>query len=119
MFVATVVRGEFQWDEAKATSNLAKRGVSFEEATLVMKDRFSQDFDDAVHPANLVTLAVAPFGAAVQPALHRGARCHRNAVKRPALFLQPSGTQTVTGAADPERFLTVPACRGMEGLATS
>ena len=60
--VATVVHGDFEWDEAKAASNLAKHGVSFEEATLAMKDPFSQDFDDALHPANLVTLAASPSG---------------------------------------------------------
>jgi uncharacterized DUF497 family protein len=27
-----------------------------------MKDPFSQDFDDAVHPANLITLAASPSG---------------------------------------------------------
>ena len=61
-FVATVVHGDFEWDEAKAASNLAKHGVSFEEATLAMKDPFSQDFDDALHSANLVTLAASPSG---------------------------------------------------------
>ena len=28
----TVVHGDFEWDEAKAASNVAKHGVSFEEA---------------------------------------------------------------------------------------
>jgi len=60
--VATVVHGDFEWDEAKATSNIAKHGVSFEEAALAMKDPFSQDFDDALHPANLITLAASPSG---------------------------------------------------------
>jgi len=30
--VRTVVHGDFEWDEAKAASNAAKHGVSFEEA---------------------------------------------------------------------------------------
>jgi len=47
---------------AKAASNFAKHGVSFAEATLAMKDPFAQDFDDALHPANLVTLAASPSG---------------------------------------------------------
>jgi uncharacterized DUF497 family protein len=57
--MATVVLGDFEWDEANAAGNLAKHGVSFEEATLAMKDPFSQDFDDDLHPANL---AAAPSG---------------------------------------------------------
>lgn len=60
--MATVVHGDFEWEEAKAASNLAKHGVSFEEATLAMKDPFSQDFDDTLHTANLVTLAASPSG---------------------------------------------------------
>lgn len=47
------MHGDFDWEEAKATSNLAKHGISFDEAMLAMKDPFSQDFDDALHPANL------------------------------------------------------------------
>ena len=30
--VATVVRGDFEWDAAKAAANVVKHGVSFEEA---------------------------------------------------------------------------------------
>ena len=36
--VATVVFGDFEWDEEKARSNVAKHGVSFEEATTVFLD---------------------------------------------------------------------------------
>jgi uncharacterized DUF497 family protein len=36
--VADVVYGDFEWDEAKAAANLAKHGVSFEEATTVFGD---------------------------------------------------------------------------------
>jgi uncharacterized DUF497 family protein len=36
--------------------------VSFEEAALAMRDAFSQDFDDGLQPANLVTLASSPSG---------------------------------------------------------
>jgi uncharacterized DUF497 family protein len=60
--VPTVVHGDFEWDEAKAVSNALKHGVSFEEAALAMRDPFSQDFDDGLQPANLVTLAAAPSG---------------------------------------------------------
>ena len=34
----TVVEGDFEWDSDKATSNLAKHGVSFAEAATVFAD---------------------------------------------------------------------------------
>lgn len=36
--MATVVYGDFEWDSWKATGNLRKHGVSFEEATTVFAD---------------------------------------------------------------------------------
>ena len=60
--MATVVHGDFEWDDAKARSNLAKHGVAFEEAVLAMKDALSLDFDDLVEPSNLITLAATPGG---------------------------------------------------------
>ena len=56
------MRGDFEWDEDKAASNLVKHGVSFEEAALAMTDPLSLDFNDAFQPANLVTLAASPTG---------------------------------------------------------
>jgi uncharacterized protein len=60
--VPTVVHGDFEWDEDKATSNLAKHGVSFDEAAFALRDPMSLDFDDSLQPANLVTLAASPTG---------------------------------------------------------
>jgi hypothetical protein len=60
--VATVVYGDFEWDDSKAESNLAKHEVSFEEAAWALKDRQSLDFDDLVEPDNLITLAASPAG---------------------------------------------------------
>jgi uncharacterized protein len=60
--VATVVHGDFEWDDAKAASNLAKHSVAFEEAALAMKDPLSLDFEDLVEPENLITLAASPRG---------------------------------------------------------
>jgi uncharacterized DUF497 family protein len=57
-----VDQAHFEWDEAKAASNAAKHSVSFEEAAFAMRDPFSQDFDDGLQPANLVTLAASPSG---------------------------------------------------------
>jgi len=36
--VATVVYGDFEWDEAKAATNLTKHGLSFEEAVTAVVD---------------------------------------------------------------------------------
>jgi uncharacterized DUF497 family protein len=60
--VVTVVHGDFEWDDQKAESNLAKHSVSFVEAVLAMKDVLSLDFDDVVEPDNLITLAATPAG---------------------------------------------------------
>lgn len=60
--MATVVHGDFEWDEEKAVVNRVKHGVTFEEALLALKDALSLDFDDLVEPENLITLAAAPSG---------------------------------------------------------
>lgn len=39
----------FQWNTAKATSNLKKHGVAFEEATTAFLDFFSITVNDPVH----------------------------------------------------------------------
>jgi hypothetical protein len=41
--------GDFEWDEAKAAANLAKHGVSFEQARGVFGDPFAIDFADDRH----------------------------------------------------------------------
>lgn len=38
--MATIVHGDFEWDEAKADSNLAVLGVDFGDAVVAMKDRY-------------------------------------------------------------------------------
>jgi len=43
---------EFEWDEAKAAANLAKHGISFEEAKSVFDDRLYVDFYDPKHSLN-------------------------------------------------------------------
>jgi uncharacterized DUF497 family protein len=40
---------KFEWDEAKARSNLAKHGVSFEEAASVFGDPLALTFPDPDH----------------------------------------------------------------------
>jgi uncharacterized protein len=38
--------GEFQWDDHKATSNLAKHRVSFEDAKAAFNDPYFYDWED-------------------------------------------------------------------------
>lgn len=40
---------DFEWDEAKATANLKKHGVSFDEATSVFADPRALTFADSEH----------------------------------------------------------------------
>ncbi len=40
---------EFEWDESKATANLKKHGVSFEEAKTVFANVLAVIFDDEAH----------------------------------------------------------------------
>ena len=54
--MATLRFGEFEWDEAKAASNLAKHGVSFEEASEVFLDESAVYFADILQPERIVAL---------------------------------------------------------------
>ncbi len=42
----------FEWDKHKAAQNIAKHGVSFEEAATVFGDPLSDTFDDPAHSWN-------------------------------------------------------------------
>ena len=44
--VATVIEGDFEWDDEKALSNLDKHGVSFPEAATVFADPAAVYLDD-------------------------------------------------------------------------
>jgi uncharacterized DUF497 family protein len=53
---------EFEWDEGKAQSNLAKHGVSFEAARLVFDDIFALervDFGGGLPEARFITTGMA------------------------------------------------------------
>jgi uncharacterized DUF497 family protein len=54
--VATVVFGDFEWDEAKARSNREKHGVSFEEAVSVFLDLDYLLIQDRSHQDRFVAL---------------------------------------------------------------
>jgi uncharacterized DUF497 family protein len=54
--VATLVVGDFEWDDAKSRENLKKHGVSFEEAMTALADPFALEAADLVHPSRFVTI---------------------------------------------------------------
>lgn len=56
---------QFEWDPAKAAENLAKHGVSFEEAATVFRDPLSAtgaDPDHSVGEARFVTFGTSTSG---------------------------------------------------------
>jgi uncharacterized protein len=44
--MATIVYGDFEWDDAKAEANAKKHGVTFEEASTVFDDANALDAPD-------------------------------------------------------------------------
>ena len=61
--MATSVYGDFEWDTDKATANLAKHGVDFEEAASVFASSDTQEGADLGDPTRLVTIG---FSAAAR-----------------------------------------------------
>ena len=56
---------DFEWDSGKAAQNLAKHGVSFEEATTVMRDTLSvtsRDPDHSVEEERYITFGTSTNG---------------------------------------------------------
>lgn len=57
--MATVVEGDFEWDEDKAAANLAKHGVSFAEAATVFADPLSIYLDDGSGTERIVVIGMS------------------------------------------------------------
>ncbi|MDQ3298682.1 MAG: BrnT family toxin [Myxococcota bacterium] len=56
----TIVYGDFEWDDAKAAANVAKHGVSFEEAATALVDPNAIFVaDDATDEARLVAIGMS------------------------------------------------------------
>lgn len=55
----TVVEGDFEWDSAKAESNLEKHGVSFPEAATVFADPMALYLDDGTGTGNMVVIGTS------------------------------------------------------------
>jgi hypothetical protein len=57
--VATVIEGAFEWDDDKAAENLAKHGVSFEEAATVFADPMAVYLDDGSGTETMVVIGAS------------------------------------------------------------
>ena len=57
--VPTVIEGDFEWDSAKAESNIKKHGVSFPEAATVFADPFAVYLDDGSGVGTLVVIGTS------------------------------------------------------------
>jgi uncharacterized protein len=54
--MATIIEGDFEWDSAKAARNLAKHGVSFQEAATVFADPIAVYLDDGSGSDRIVVI---------------------------------------------------------------
>jgi uncharacterized protein len=57
--MATVIDGDFEWEEAKALSNVAKHGVTFAEAATVFADPFAVYLDDGSGTNRMVVIGMS------------------------------------------------------------
>ena len=67
--VATVLRGDFEWDDDKAAANERKHGITFVEATTVFEDADLLVNVDPVDPARFVAVGFSS-GARVLVVVH-------------------------------------------------
>ena len=59
--MATVVSGDFEWDDAKALANLAKHAITFDEAAVALAtDPNELAFQDPTEPLSVCSLAMSP-----------------------------------------------------------
>ena len=54
--MATIVQGDFEWDETKASENVRKHGITFEEAASVFEDVDVLINADPVHSERFVAV---------------------------------------------------------------
>jgi hypothetical protein len=57
--VATVIDGDFEWDDEKAQGNIAKHGVSFPEAATVLADPSAVFLDDGSNTDRMVVIGTS------------------------------------------------------------
>jgi uncharacterized protein len=57
--MATVVEGDFEWDDEKAAANVEKHGVSFPEAATVFADPLAVYLDDGSETDRVVVIGTS------------------------------------------------------------
>jgi uncharacterized DUF497 family protein len=97
---------EFEWDPAEAATNLAKHGVSFDEASTVFGDPLSSTRSDPRHSLGEARFAILGMSArsrllAVYFA-ERGERGERIRIARPAAASGPTMKQEKQAPSEPE-----------------
>ena len=60
--MATVISGDFEWDDVKAAQNLRDHGVSFDEAITAFEDKHHQIFDDGSRRDRFVLIGFSVSG---------------------------------------------------------
>lgn len=60
--MATVIHGDFEWDDAKAEQNLRDHGVSFEEAVTAFEDERHLLTDDGTDRGNFLLIGFSLAG---------------------------------------------------------
>lgn len=59
--MATVILGDFEWDDAKAAANLRKHGVEFEEAATAVVDPRAIAVPDFADETRIATIGLSAF----------------------------------------------------------
>lgn len=57
--MATIIEGDFEWDDEKAAANLDKHGVSFPEAATVLADPMAIYLDDGSGTDRVVVIGTS------------------------------------------------------------
>jgi uncharacterized DUF497 family protein len=57
--MATIIEGDFEWDSAKAARNVAKHGVSFQEAATVFADPMAIYLDDGSGSDRIIVIGTS------------------------------------------------------------
>ena len=60
--MATVIFGDFEWDDRKAAINLKRHGVSFEEALTALADPNAIEAPDLADAARWITIGYSALG---------------------------------------------------------
>jgi uncharacterized DUF497 family protein len=74
--MSTVIKGEFEWEDAKEASNISKHGIAFEEAASVFADRYAVVLDDGAGVGRCWAIGFS-FHARMLTVVHVESAAHR------------------------------------------